>query len=158
MLVGVWVFVFVLVKRGLLAPFDPCFVLFVVFRLVERGLLAPLITLYLIIRFPQPLAHFFDCPKKWGKNCTRSRAARRLCETRKASFKGCLWLSIVGVEGVCFFLTAIGVYAFLKLLAEVVMLLLFFSVIMLVGVWVFVFMLVERGLLAPLIMFYLIIR
>ena len=29
------------------------------------------------------------------------------------------------VEGVCFFLTAIGVYAFLKLLAEVVMLLLF---------------------------------
>ena len=48
-----------------------------------------------------------------------------LCETRKASFKGCLWLSIVGVEGVCFFLTAIGVYAFLKLLVEVVMLLLF---------------------------------
>ena len=29
------------------------------------------------------------------------------------------------VEGVCFFLTAIGVYAFLKLLAEVDMLMLF---------------------------------
>ena len=48
-----------------------------------------------------------------------------LCVTRTASFKGWLWLRKVGVEGVRFFLTAIGVYAFLKLLVEVVMLLLF---------------------------------
>ena len=37
------------------------------------------------------------------------------------------------VEGVCFFLTAIGVYAFLKLLAEVVMLLLFFALLLCSG-------------------------
>ena len=60
-----------------------------------------------------------------GKEMHLLNRRRRLCETRKASFKGCLWLRNVGVEGVCIFLTAIGVYAFLKLLAEVDMLLLF---------------------------------
>ena len=53
----------------------------------------------------------------------RRRGAQETC-LRKSQI-GCLWLRNVGVEGVCFFLTAIGVYAFLKLLAEVVMLLLF---------------------------------
>ena len=54
------------------------------------------------------------------------------------------------------FLTAIGVYVFLKLLAEVDMLLLFLLCYY-AGVWVFVFMLVERGLLAPLISLVVII-
>ena len=88
MLVSVWFFVFVLVERGLLAPFDPCFVLFVVFRLVKRGLLAPLITLYLIIRLPQPLALFFACTKKREKECTRSRAASGFVKLAKRVSRG----------------------------------------------------------------------
>ena len=42
-----------------------------------------------------------------------------------SEFQGVFMVAEGCVEGVCFFLTAIGVYAFLKLLVEVVMLLLF---------------------------------
>ena len=81
MLVGVFVFVFLLVRRGLLAP---------------------LIVLVLIIVLAVTPRPFLCVHKEKGKEMHLLNRRRGLCETRKASFKGCLWLSNVGVEGFCF--------------------------------------------------------
>ena len=69
MLVGVWVFVFML---------------------VERGLLAPLISLVVIIAFVATPRPFLCLHKEKGKEMHSLMRRERLCETRKASFKGCL--------------------------------------------------------------------
>ena len=115
-----------------------------VFMLVERGLLAPLIVLVLIIALvvtPRPIS--LVAQRNGGKKRTRSCAARGFVKLALRVLRGVVLVETV-LRRILLVKGAVRLVAFFKLLVEVVMLLLFLLCYYVVDMWVLIFVLLEK--------------